>query len=88
MFGLLRLVVIGGAVLTVIYICLSIYSRFARRGKLAARWDIDKGPGARDDFIDAGMKDYDSSLRKKLILGVYVVPVSIIAVIIYLTNHA
>lgn len=88
MFALARLMVIGFIVLTIIYVCLSFYSRAVRRSKLGNEWDEAQGPGARDDFIDAGLAEYDGSLRKKLILGVYVVPTCLVALIIYLTNFA
>lgn len=88
MFALARLLVIGFVVLTVVYVCLSLYSRAVRRSKLAAEWDEAEGPGERETFIDEGMDEYDGSLRKKLILGVYVVPAFIVALIIYLTNFA
>ena len=87
MFALLRLLVIGFVALSIVYICLSLYSRAVRRSKLKAEWDEDRD-GDFDAFIDAGMAEYDGSLRKKLILGVYVVPLIVISVIIYLTNFA
>jgi len=87
MFALMRLVVVGFVVLTIVYICLSLYSRMVRRSKLAAQWD-DNPDGDREAFIQSGLEDYDHSLRRKLILGVYVVPTVLIAVIIYLTNFA
>jgi len=86
MFALARLTVIGFIVLTVIYILLSIWSRQVRRGKLKEQWDEDGLSGDRDEWIREGLKDYDGSLRRKLILGVYVVPVTLVAIIIYLTN--
>ncbi|MGB7241113.1 MAG: hypothetical protein WBC93_03370, partial [Sulfitobacter sp.] len=79
MFALGRLVVLGFVILTVIYICLSLYSRAVRRGKLRAEWDENNGPGDRDAFVDKGLEDYDGSLRRKLILGVYVVPVILVS---------
>lgn len=88
MFALARLVVIGFVVLTVIYVSLSLYSRAVRRGKLSREWEEDGHAGDRDAFVEEGLKEYDGSLRRKLILGVYVVPVCLVAVIIYLTNHA
>lgn len=87
MFALARLVVVGFVVLTIIYICLSIYSRLQRRRKLEAEWD-ENPQGERDSFVATGLEEYDGSLRRKLILGVYVVPTVIVAVIIYLTNFA
>ncbi|MFK7880982.1 hypothetical protein [Roseobacter sp.] len=88
MFALARLLVLGFVVLTVIYICLSFYSRAVRRGKLEAEWDDTQGPGDRKSFVQAGLKDYDGSLRRKLILGVYVIPTVAVGLLIYFTNFA
>ena len=86
MLALGRLVVIGFIVLTVIYVCLSLYSRAVRKSKLRKEWEEEGRVGDRDAFVDKGLEDYDGSLRRKLILGVYVVPVCVMALIIYLTN--
>ncbi len=86
MFALARLAVIGFVVLSIVYVSLSLYSRAVRRGKLEDDWDASKGP--RDLFIQDGMREYDGSLRKKLILGVYIVPTLLVVLIIYLTNFA
>jgi len=86
MFALGRLLVIGFLVLSVVYICLSLYSRAVRKGKLEAEWDDEIQKGDREAFVKAGLEDYDGSLRRKLILGVYVVPLLIMSLIIYLTN--
>jgi hypothetical protein len=88
MFAMLRLMAIGFVVLTIIYICLSLYSRSVRRGKLAEWWEEEGKPGDLDSYIDRGLEEYDGSLRRKLILGVYVIPFTIMCVIIYLTNFA
>ncbi|PRY22497.1 hypothetical protein CLV78_10637 [Aliiruegeria haliotis] len=50
--------------------------------------DPSRGANAidREGFIKAGLADYDDSLRRKLILGVYVVPILLIGTIIYFTN--
>lgn len=86
MLGLLRLIIIGGAVLTVIYIALSLWSRRMRRAKLHRDWQDTGRPGDEDTFVEVGLKEYDGSVRRKLILGVYVVPVVVMGTIIYLTN--
>lgn len=88
MLALGRLVVIGFVVLTIIYVALSFYSRAVRKSKLVAEWDEEGMEGDKDAFVQQGLDDYDSSLRRKLILGVYVVPVIIVSVIIYLTNFS
>jgi len=81
-----RLYFFGFLVLIVIYICLSFYSRSARREKLEREWDEDIRDGDREAFVRAGLDDYDGSLRRKLILGVFVVPILFIITLIYVTN--
>ncbi|TDK48944.1 hypothetical protein [Antarcticimicrobium luteum] len=74
-------------VLTVVYVVLSIYSRRVRRRKLAERWDSkDVLTVDRETFIRRGLERYDRSFRRKLILGVYIVPLTLIAILIYVTN--
>ena len=86
MFGFIRLVIMLFVVLTVIYVSLSFYSRAVRKSKLRKKWYEGKQLVDRDTFVQRGLERYDGSIRRKLIWGVYVVPVGVIAVIIYLTN--
>ncbi|MFN3210479.1 MAG: hypothetical protein ACE369_16030 [Roseovarius sp.] len=86
MFALARLLVVGFIVCTILYVVLSIYSRSVRKGKLREWWEEEGRPGDLDAYIEKGLKDYDGSLRRKLILGVYVVPFSIVAALVYFTN--
>jgi hypothetical protein len=88
MIALARLMVIGFVVLSVIYVCLSFYSRAVRKGKLRAQWHEGPQDQPLDTFLDEGLEDYDKSLRRKLILSVYVIPVILVSVIIYLTNFS
>lgn len=86
MGALVRLVVIGFIVLTVIYVALSLYSRSVRKARLREWWEEEGRPGDLDAYVEAGLKEYEGSLRRKLIWGVYVVPVIVVALIIYFTN--
>jgi hypothetical protein len=86
--ALLRIVFIAFVVLSVIYLSVSLYSRARRRDKLEAQWDEGGINTPRDRFIEQGLRDYDGSLRRKLILGVYIVPMSLVCLIIYLVNFA
>ncbi|MGH1454468.1 MAG: hypothetical protein ACRBBV_14985 [Paracoccaceae bacterium] len=88
MFALARLLVVGFIVLTVIYVCVSLYSRSVRRGKLKAEWDEAQMTGDREAWLKQGLEEYDHSLRRKLIWGVYVIPVVLVATIIYVVNHS
>ena len=88
MFALLRLLLSAFVVLTVIYVSLSLYSRSVRRDKLEAEWDEGDRRLPREEFVRRGLADYDGSLRRKLILGVYIVPLALVTLIIYLVNYA
>lgn len=93
MFALARLLFMGFIVLTIIYVFLSLYSRAQRRSKLKAQWTLEglddqDTRGDQDDYVQKGLEEYDDSVRRKLIHGVYVIPTLLIAVIIYLTNFA
>ena len=85
--GFVRLVVFGFIFLSIIYFCLSWFSRSVRREKLEEDWVEEKPDGiSRDQYVAAGIKKYNSSLRPKLLLLVYVVPTILVAGIIYATN--
>ncbi len=86
MAALARLLIVGFVVLTVIYVSISLYSRAVRRSRLEQWWEKEGQPGDRDTYVAEGLRDYDQSLRRRLILGVYVVPCLAVGTIIYLVN--
>ena len=88
MGGLVRAVLGGFVVLTVIFVILSVRSRRARRRELMVEWDAGAMEGDREAWISAQLKAYDHSLRRKLILGVYIVPLAVIGTIIYVVNYS
>lgn len=90
MFGLVRLAVIGIVLLTVVYVSVSLYSRSVRRERLERKWaqnhPDDHTSPARAAFIKRGLRRYDGSIRRRLILLVYAIPILAIATIIYVVN--
>jgi hypothetical protein len=72
--------------LTVVFVCLWFYARAARREKLEAQWEVNKGPGRRESFVSAELANYEGPLRRKLIWGVYVIPMTLLSALIYVTN--
>nr|WP_107847296.1 hypothetical protein [Litoreibacter ponti] len=86
MLGVLRLMVMAFIIMLVVYFVLSAWSRSVRRGKLAEEWDEEVREGDRDAFIEQGLVEYDGSLRRKLIFGVFVVPYLVIGVLVYVVN--
>lgn len=86
MIGFLRLGLMAFFVSLVAYFMLSWWSRSVRRGKLEEEWDQEIKTGDRAAFIEEGLEEYDVSLRRKLILGVFVVPYLVIGLLIYIVN--
>ena len=84
--ALIRLSALGFIVLSVIYVLASFYARATYRRKLGREWDEEQPNIERDEFVKQGLTDYDSSIRPKLILGVYIVPICVVIFMIYLTN--
>jgi hypothetical protein len=68
MIALARLLMLLFFALSIIYIIISIRSRQIRKRKLRSEWREKGQVGAEEDFLREGLADYDSSLRKKLIL--------------------
>jgi hypothetical protein len=84
--GWLRLALVGFVVLTLVYWLVSAYSRSVRREALEREWDTGDHAVDRDAFIAAGLDAYRHSLRRRLILLVYVVPALVVAALIYIMN--
>jgi hypothetical protein len=87
LFAWVRLSIILLILLSVVYVCLSWYSRSMRREKLEKLYDAGGQVGPREQFIEDGLRAYEGSLRRKLIWGVYIIPVILIAVMIYVINY-
>ena len=88
--GLVRLVIFGFLALSVIYLAVSVYSRSIRREKLEDRW-AEENPGnddmdARSAYVKDGIVKYNTGIRPKLILLVYVVPTVIVIGVLIATN--
>jgi hypothetical protein len=92
MMGFVRLALFLFVFLTILYVTASVYLRSVRREQLEKRWDSRAHPllptTDRAEFIRRGLHLYDRSLRRRLLLAIYVVPVTLIAVLLYLINFA
>ena len=76
------------AILAVVYVLLAQYNRWNRRKTLEAEYDsAEIQQGSRDDFVADGMARYERSLSKKLLLGVFVVPVAVFTLLLLLANY-
>jgi hypothetical protein len=89
--GWLRLAFFMYVGLTIVYFLVSIYSRSVRREKLEKEWDTDPAregvpEGERTTFIDDGLKDYDTGLKKHLLWLIYILPTIGFLATIYFVN--
>ena len=86
MFALLRLLFVLLIVQTVVYVLFSLYSRAVRKSKLKRHWTQKNLTVDRDTYVRRGLKKYDGSIRRKLILLVYIIPLGAIALLVYVMN--
>lgn len=86
MIGFIRLGIFLLIGLSVLYVLISVYARSLERERLEKRWDAGHGIGERDAYIEDGMARYQKSLRRRLLWGVYIVPVVVISVLVYVLN--
>ena len=84
---MIRVFAIIFLILSVLYLCLMLYSRAQRREKLDRWYDDDPDQALdRDTYIRRGLEDYDRSWRKKLLLLVFIVPIGAFATLLYVQN--
>ena len=86
MLGFFKLALFGYLALTVFYWLLSVYFRSVERERLEKDYDDGGVDGDRDSFIQAGLAAYDRSLKRKLVLLVYVVPTVVVAALVWIVN--
>lgn len=86
MLAFLRLALTFVIILALLYNALSLYLRLRHRAELRRRLVTQQADGDRAVLLRDGMKRYDRSLQRKLIRLVYVLPPSVILLIIYVIN--
>ena len=69
MFVALRFLIPLLIFLTILYVGVSIYSRWVRRGKLIAHWEKKGLTGDRDAFVQRGLQKYDGSFHFEFTFG-------------------
>ncbi|WP_298915688.1 hypothetical protein [uncultured Algimonas sp.] len=91
MIGLIRGIVIIFAILTVVYIALSQWSRWRERARLRDEYeagtDLLRRTGTEDEYVARGMTDYSRSLRPKLFLFVYAIPGALATFLVWLAQY-
>jgi len=85
-WALISRAVVVFVLLTLIYIILTIGNHWKQVGRLEKAYKETKPEMDKDAYIEAGMKKYKRSLKAKLVLGVYLIPLALMGLLVYLYN--
>jgi len=83
----IRNLVIIFLLLTLAYAVLSATSNFRQRQKLKSEYHGEAEIESKDDFVERGLRDYNRSVRPKMLLGVYIIPFIILVTLIWLAQY-
>ncbi|MEY8096624.1 hypothetical protein AB9F29_04310 [Falsihalocynthiibacter sp. S25ZX9] len=72
--------------LTVIYLISRWFAASLRREDLEEEFDEEVKEGDRDAFIEEGMERYRKSFRRKALVLIYVIPLVLYVIVLYLIN--
>ncbi len=82
----LRLMLLLLAVQSVVFVCAMLYLRAARRERLSADWPRQATEREREAFVERRVSAYMARVRRPLALVVYVLPIVLLAIYIYVSN--
>ena len=75
-------------ILSVIYVLLSTSGRLRQRRLLNSEYKTDKPETDKEDFIEQGLVKYDRSMKPKLFLFVFIIPIIVIGTLIFLAQYS
>jgi hypothetical protein len=83
-----RLILILAVALTVVYWSLWKFIQAGQKERLAEEWRREQPPLPEHTHVEIGLRRRAPATHRKLVIGVYVVPLTVTAVVIYLFNTA
>lgn len=86
MIALLRMLIIILILQTIIYLMALRFARSRARRRLERKWEEGGSDVEKDDYIASGMTEYETSLRRGLLYAIYLVPLAMVAFLVYATN--
>lgn len=84
---IIRPLLIALVVLTAIYLVASAVAGWMERLRLGREFDREIGSGDRDAYIAEGMAAWRRSIRRRVLLLIYLVPLGFFAVVFYVVNY-
>ena len=86
--ALLRLFVFIVGLLSIVYVCAWFYARAGQRDRLVEEWRERRPPLPEYRYVALGLEEAAPRLKRTLVLGVYVVPLTVLAAIIWWFDYA
>ena len=87
MVGWIRNIVIIFAILSAVYAVLSVTANIRERQKFRREYHNQSEVESKQDFVDHGLRKYNRSLRPKMLLGIYFIPLALACGLIWLAQH-
>ena len=87
MVGWIRNIVIIFAILSAVYAVLNVTANLRERQKLRRDFHDQSEVESKQDFVDLGLRKYNRSLRPKMLLGIYLIPLALACGLIWLAQH-
>ncbi|MEM8728278.1 MAG: hypothetical protein AAGF79_00045 [Pseudomonadota bacterium] len=88
MIAFLKMLIPLLILLSIVYIVASLRGRARAKARLKEDWDEAGHSGDREDFVDDGLDAYSSSFRRRVLLAIYIVPLLLIGLMVYLANYS
>ncbi len=82
-----RNIVIIFLLLSAVFAVMSFLSRLKQRDRLNADFERSDKLLDKEEYIAKGLQKYNRSYRPKLIFSVYLVPLVVIGILLYLASH-
>ena len=73
-------------ILTVIYVVLTVVSRIQKKDKLNAEYDDEERAISQQDFVEEGLVEHNKRTRRRLALKVYIFPIVIAGILLFLAH--
>lgn len=83
----IRNIVIIFAILSAVYAVLTVTSNIRQRQKLRSDYHGETEIETKEAFVERGLRQYNRSIRPKMLLGIYLIPLAIIGTLIWLAQY-
>lgn len=84
---MLRMIILWLVVLPLVHWIVAVYARSVRREALEREFDDGGEAGTREEYIASGLQAYEHSLKKKILVLVYILPLMAVVAIAWAVNR-